>query len=118
MQTTTKNLTKKEILAQVLAIPVGEIERTHEVQVIRPSECYEAMDEWAKISGIHWFEIAKGELPPLMEGWIESEEVLLFLPGGRVHIGEYYDNGEKAWWLTSRGFCHPTHWAYINYPEK
>jgi len=66
---------------------------------------------------ITWLEIAKGELPPIADGEIVSDEILLCLPGNRIHIGQYYDNGEKTWWLTSGGFCHPTHWAFVNLPQ-
>jgi hypothetical protein len=86
--------------------------------ILTDAQKFEAGAQWQKEQGnIQWFEVAKGELPPIIKGTIKSSELLLLLPGNRTHIGEYYDNGEKTWWLTSGGFCNPTHYAFINLPE-
>lgn len=89
------------------------------------SQVESMMDEWAKVSGIHWFEIAKGQLPPVVfnyENFDGSENVLVYREGLPVEQckaiyhkdGKFFKwgkpNGESLWWR-------PTHFVFINLPQ-
>lgn len=58
--------TKEQILSEVTGESIYEIRRGHEVQMIRPSECSEAMDEWGKQEAIDfalWLSNKSGCVP-------------------------------------------------------
>lgn len=70
-----------------------------------------AMDIYAQQSGIHWFSIANGELPPV------GEEVFVFAEIGEFKcLAKGYIEASKIW-RHNGGDWTPTHFAFINYPE-
>lgn len=114
METATQQkLTKEEILDR------ANQEEWPDLEVVHRSHALAAMEEWAKVSGIHWFEIAKGELPPIDPDGrpqrYEWSKKVLVVKGEDVGFSKY-SHATKDW-LSTEKFTQPTHWAYINFPN-
>lgn len=105
METITKK-SKEEILHQCSLDSFGGVSYSH-------GNIIKAMDEWAKVSGIHWFEIAKDGLPPHNIG------VLVFIPDEDNHITSGMWDVSNSWVLLDEyrvPECEVTHWMYLPEP--
>jgi hypothetical protein len=65
---------------------------------------------------ITWYEIAKGELPPLSENEGVSAECLVYHEKFGVAKGKFWPN-TTFYWRHNGGNWLPTHWAFINLPQ-
>ena len=64
---------------------------------------------------ITWYECDKTK-PAIQDG--SSENILLLhVATHRIDTGKYWE-GEAQVFLPFKGNWHPTHWAYLNYPEQ
>lgn len=66
---------------------------------------------------ITWFEVAKGELPPAPEDGQITRNLLLLNEDKDLVTRGFYQH-EIPMWCHVNGNWQPTHWAFINLPEK
>jgi hypothetical protein len=83
----------------------------------------EAMEKAHKIALKHyqmgtitWYEIAKGELPPIPKTDECSDPVLIWAEGKLITQATYWF-AEAGFFRHNSGNWQPTHWAFINNPE-